>query len=895
VLHSWLSVRGFEKSEKAEVEEHYWEARKPVGPGVTAFVLACFFLSGTTGLMYEVLWTRMLILIFGATTFAVSTVLTVFMGGLALGSYVLGRRLDRTGNPLVVYGWLELLVGVYALAAPSLFQSFVPVYRWVWAAFAPRFVAFSLIRFLLVGCVLLVPTFLMGGTLPALSRFCARRADQIGADVGRLYATNTFGAVVGTFVTGFILLPGLGVRRCTFLASAVSMALGGVVMLVASTRAQPKRGPVAPEEEAVGAPLRQRRAAAVALISLAAAGFTGMAYEVAWSRTLALVIGSSVYAFTTMLTSFLVGIALGSAVATAWLRTQREARVEVLILLHVLIGLSAYCTTFLFGKLPYTFTVLFNEVGERSQGYLWAIDFGIAFAVMLPATVFSGAVFPIAIRVLGRDLSSVGTLVGKGYACNTIGAIVGSFCSGWLLIPTIGIMGTVLFSIAANLCAALAGALVFRSGARRFRAAVGLALPVLVAAVFVWHPSWNRLLMSSGMYKYAPEIGKLSPESFYKFTQGGYILRFYKEGITTTVTVAEEKAVPNMWLATNGKIDASSNADMPTQVLSGELPLLLARSPNDVLVVGFASGVTVGSVLQHPCKRVVAIEIEKAVIEASHLFSGVNHRPWGDRRLTIVENDARNYLLVTDEKFDVIISEPSNPWISGPSNLFTREFFEIGRSRLRHGGLFCQWLQLYGMSRPNLRALMRTFQGVFPHVMVFETIEQVDLVLVGSGLPLQVDYRELQRRMRRPSVRNDLARVGVKSAADLLSYFKIGTRALSRFAGEGPLNTDDNALIEFSAPKSLYLDTQELNDREIEQHADCVAEYLSGYGLTWRERSAVLINIARSCKEKGRKRAAERLLRACMKDAPNNRFKRLIDRLRRVLLEGGAAESGRGG
>jgi len=824
--------------------------------------MVCFFLSGATGLTYEVLWTRMLILIFGATTFAVSTVLTVFMGGLALGSYVLGRRLDRVANPLRVYGWLELLLGLYALAAPGLFRSFVPIYRWVWGTFEPTFFVFGLIRFALVGCVLLIPAFLMGGTLPALSRFCARRPDRVGSDVGRLYAINTFGAVLGTFSTGFCLLPWLGVSRCTLLASAINIALGcAVILLAAKDRGGlPVQNDAPKEPHGIGP--RVSGAQMIALLSLAAAGFTGMAYEVAWSRTLSLIIGSSVYAFTTMLTTFLVGIALGSFWASRWLRTRQRDHVESLVALHVLIGLSAYATTFLFGKLPYVFTVLFKSVGERSQAHLWAVNFGIAFAVMLPATVFSGAVFPVAIRVLGRELRSVGALVGKGYACNTTGAILGSFCSGWLLIPHIGIMKTVLFAIATNLCAALAGALALEGGRRGFRALVGAGAPIAIAAVILCQPSWNGLLMSSGMYKYAPELADVSPESFYKYTEGDYTLRFYKEGITTTVTVAEEKEIESLWLATNGKIDASSSADMPTQVLSAHLPLLLADRHESVLVVGFASGVTVGSVLQHAVNQVVAVEIEKAVVEASHFFAHVNHRPWDDARLTIVENDARNYLLATDERHDIIISEPSNPWISGPSNLFTREFFEIGRDRLAADGVFCQWLQLYGMSLPNLRALLRTFQSVFPHVAVFETIKQVDLILVGSAAPIDLDYGGLVRRMKRQRIRDDLARVDVHSAADLLSHFKMGAAAVRRFTGDGPLNTDDNALIEFSAPKTLHLDTQKSNDQEIERHADCVADYLSNHGASPQEQAAVLAKIAQSCKRRKRHGVANRILEA---------------------------------
>ncbi|MEW6358748.1 MAG: fused MFS/spermidine synthase [Planctomycetota bacterium] len=857
------------------------EEQHALHPALVTFVTTCFFVSGATGLMYEVLWTRMLILIFGATTFAISTVLTVFMAGLALGSYVLGRRLDRVEKPLQVYGILEILVGIYAFAAPFIFDCFIPLYRFCWVKFSPSFFTFSLIRFILAGGALLVPTFLMGGTLPALSRFCVRRTEQIGAGVGRLYALNTLGAVLGAFSTGFIFMPWLGTSRCILLASATNIILG--ILVVGAARFAAAGQPPFPSaaEEPSRASEFDERARVYALWALAVAGFAGMTYEVAWSRTLQLVIGSSVYAFTTMLTAFLVGIGVGSYACSRWLRS-REGRAETIMVLHILIGLSAYATTFLFGKLPYVFTVLFKVLGQRSQGYLWGINFGIAFLVMLPATLFSGAVFPIAVRVAGGG--GVGRSVGRAYACNTVGAILGAFCAGWLLIPHIGILSTILMAISLNLCIAFASALIVGHAAGHFRVKAAVCSLVIGAAAILWHPAWNRLLMSSGMYKYAERIKDISPESFYKFTEGSYILKFYKEGATATVTVAQDKGRDNLWLALDGKIDASSVSDMPTQVLNGHLPLLFAKKADSVLIVGFASGVTVGSVLRYPVKRVVSAEIESAVIEASYLFAHVNHRPWDDPRLKIVEADVRNYLLVTDETFDVIISEPSNPWIPGAANLFTKEFFTLGRSRLAPDGLFCQWVQLYGLAPSELRTVLRTFRQVFEYALVFETMEKTDLVIVGSRGPLSIDYQEIRRRtgldaaprakltamsgsvpdsiartMGITPVSADLARVDICSTADLLSYFKMGWKALPQFADVGPLNTDDNALIEFAAPKTLHWNTRDKNDDLLEKHADSVADYLVNYGATPADRAKVLLQLAEACTRRKCTSAAQRL------------------------------------
>ena len=354
--------------------------------------------------------------------------------------------------------------------------------------------------------------------------------------------------------------------------------------------------------------------------------------------------------------------------------------------------------------------------------------------------------------------------------------------------------------------------------------------------------------MSSGMYKYAGDLedGPITKRRFSQFVADDYDLKFYREGITTTVTVAQHKETGNVWMATNGKIDASSGPDMPTQVLSGHLPLLLARDPKDVLVVGFASGVTVGATTTHPVRKIVAVEIEPAVIEGSEFFREVNRDPLADKeRVELVLDDARNYLGVTDREFDVIISEPSNPWITGASSLFTQEYFTLGRSRLRPDGVFTQWLQLYGMATDDLRSLLATFCSVFPHVLIFETIETTDLLLVGSEQELKIDWEQVAMRQRRPAVAASLLTIEALDAARLLSYFLMGTREVRDLIGNAPLNTDDNGLIEFSSPKHLHADTQSRNERAIERALMTIQPYLANHGDTAESRAITLARIAK--------------------------------------------------
>ncbi len=795
---------------------------------VRAAVFLLFLLSGAVGLIYEVLWLRMLILIFGSTQFAVSTILTAFMAGLALGSFLFGRLIDRRGEPLRWYGYLEIGIGLYALLVPFLFDGLVPVYRWIWESFAPDFFVFSLLRFFFVLLVLILPTTLMGGTLPILSKFVTRRDDAIGLSVGSLYAVNTFGAVLGTAISGFVLIPVYGTQGTIGIAATLNLLVGlsalGLGMAARAARSPAVSGGAPP---AAAEPVERMPAEARLLLwVLGGSGFVAMMYEIAWTRVLALVIGSSVYAFTIMLTTFLVGLAVGAAVfARLADRLRGRFAVEGLIALLTGTAVAAFGTMLLFNELPYQFARLYHDV-RGHNALIFTLKYGIAFIVMLPPTLLLGGIFPLVVRACSPHLSRLGRSVGVVYSSNTIGTILGSFLSGFFLIPMVGIQNSLMLAILAD----LALALVLVWGATRAvrevtgwpmaRRLAGVGFLMLLGAGLAWaKPPWDTIVMNSGVYQYADDMEEpdLTPEGFQRFMVEGLDLKYYREGMTTSVMVVKEQSTGVYLLAVNGKIDASSEGDLPTQLLSGHIPMLLAPDPKTALVIGFASGITVGAVTQYPVDKVTAVEIEPAILEASHWFDDFNHRPLEDPRVRVVRNDGRNFLLVNDETFDVIISEPSNPWMTVASNLFTREFFQLGHRRLNPGGVFAQWLQLYGMSPDDLKALMRTFHSVFPHVLVFNTIEDADLILVGSDSPLRFDLDDLAARMENLSPMVDLRRVRVYTPEDLLSYFLFGTKEMARFTGKGPLNTDDNALIEFRAPKSLHYETRGANTAELRQ------------------------------------------------------------------------------
>jgi spermidine synthase len=774
------------------------EAR--VSPEVVRLLFVCFFLSGASGLVYEVVWLRWLVHLFGATTLAVATILTAFMGGLALGSWLGGRWAARAARPLRAYGVLELAIGGYALLLPAILELVVPALRFLGASETSSFASLSLARFGVAALLLLLPTACMGATLPLLAELAAPGLEQAGGRIGRLYAVNTAGAVLGTAVAGFLLLPTIGVIATNRLAVLLNVAVGLAAITAgwAVHGARARRAGL-PAAGVAGAALPGgRRAAVVALATVGASGAVAMVYEVAWTRALALVLGSSVYAFTVMLTTFLVGLAGGSFLAARRADRLTEPALS-LGAVQLAIGLAAFAGLALVGELPYLFLRLFELSGGR-HGLLLALEFLLTGALILVPALLSGAVFPVAVRFAADAAASPGRVVGRLYAINTVGAIVGSFAGGFLLLPTVGIRGTLLLAIGVDLAAALT-LFVAVPGRRRPRLAIAAVL-VLALVIPLVAPAWQPLTMSSGVAVYARSLSRLSRSEFHSRRQHPRLL-FYEEGLTTTVTVEDDGHTVS--LRVNGKTDASSGTDMSTQVLIGHLPVLFHPSPREVAVIGMGSGVTVGSVLRHPVRRVAVVELEPAVLRGARFFDDVNGRPLADPRSRVVVNDARNFMLLTGERFDVIVSEPSNPWMTGAASLFTTEFFALARERLAPAGVYGQWVQLYSLTPAVLRSIVGAFTAVFPHTVVLQT-SVADVLLVGSRAPLALDPDILARRMAMPGVGDDLRRVAVTEPLDVYARLLLDEEDVTRFARGARVNTDDNAYVEFTAPRTLYVD-----------------------------------------------------------------------------------------
>lgn len=778
--------------------------------GATAPYLAfgLFFLSGAAGLVYQVVWLRQLTLIFGATAYASSAVLSTFMGGLALGSYWAGRRADRwLRPPLQTYGLLELGIAAYATGIPWLLTTLTPLLGIAWRLGADRhFVLLALVKFLAIAVLILPATTLMGATLPVLSRVAAATSRSVGGGVGSLYAANTFGAVAGTVSAAFIALPWFGMSRTLSVNIALNAAVG-VVAWVAGRRA-----PALPAPEVSGepAPVSRSEAGSNSLVlAFAASGCAAMVLEVAWTRGIGLVLGSSVYAYASMLTAFLIGLASGAACAVRFLR-RRRATDPRLVLAMILGagGLFSFGTAYAIQSLPRLFAEIYFRFNPPAEGW-WLAQLGLSLIVMFPTTFVLGWVFPLVLEAAGGTRGGVAASVGRIYAANTLGTIVGAAAGGFLLVPLLGV-GTTLVSVAV-LQLALGAALA--PGARaRGRTAVTVAALAGALGCIALRPGWDVLLMNSGVYMNIQDFDREAGWSaFVRTVRKDSEIVLARDGLTASVLVARQPAAKNLYLAVNGKTDASSRVDLETQLMAGHIPLLLHPSPRDVLVVGLASGISVGAVAAHPVDRIRVVEVEAAMIDAARLFGPYNGNVLDDPRLAISVNDARNELQFNSSTYDVIISEPSNPWMTVASNCFTEDFFRIAKTRLRQGGVFGQWIQTYSLAPEQLRSIIAAFRQSFPQVVVFETLKGIDLLLVGSDRPLVLDTETLEVRMSELQVRLDLARVGARSAYDLVGMVQTGGSALEPVLAGARVNTDDNGYVEFAAPKALYLDTQDAN------------------------------------------------------------------------------------
>lgn len=764
-------------------------------------VLACFFLSGAAGLIYQVAWAKALGLIFGHTVYAVATVLAVFMGGLAAGSACIGRWGERYPNPVFLYSRLEFLAaatGALSLAGLSSVRS---LYEVVYPGVGGSQPLLLAVRFLGATAVLFIPTFLMGGTLPVLVRSLTRQSDELGARVSQLYWVNTLGAVVGTLFSGFVALPVFGLRVTIIFAAVLNFFAG----LIARWLATSSRVASNPEVErsmrpsAVGdSQQRSSNLSTFLLFLFAAVGGTAFAYEIAWTRLLATAIGSSTYAFTLMLATFLGGMVIGSAFFERFFARSVEISFGTFSWTQTSIGIAAVSSLMLFNWIQKISALVLRTTHETFSGLLLA-QFVTIGLTLFPLAVVFGFNFPTVIALL-RGTADADTgqseLTGKAYAANTVGAVVGSLVSGFWLIPWLGSFRVVAAAAGINLL--LAVVIEMRSPRRRVLSlAINLATLVIVFVAGSSSFFLNRSLLSLSVVLYgSSHHGHLTLSEIAAMDD----VVFAADGVNESIAVL--RSDNQVALRVNGKTDASTG-DARTQLLLGHLGTGFHPAPQRVLIIGFGSGMTASAVARYPgVKRIDCIEIEPAVIRAAAYLETLNRGVLNDPRVHVIFDDARNFLLTSREQYDLIISEPSNPWIAGVATLFTDEYYAAVRQRLAPGGILVQWVQAYSLSPGDLRMIFATLVPHFPEVTLWHA-EEPDLLLLCRTDVSPFQFGRLRLLWQNQPLRGDFAALDVHEPEGLVAYYLLDDAAVRKMAAGSVLNTDNRTLLEYHAPQTM--------------------------------------------------------------------------------------------
>ncbi len=807
-----------------------------------SLVYLCFFLSGFSGLVYEIVWSRLFAYTMGSSNLSIAVVVSVFMGGLAVGSFVGGRIAEVVRSPLRLYGFLVAGTGITGAAVPFLLMPIEALLTRVYRLHdgEPGHWVFTTAKALACAATIFLPTVFMGATLPALAQHLTRNVREVGASLGALYAANTFGAVAGTAAAGFFFLRWWGLGWTTGIAASVDLLVG--ILVLFKTRAETSRAtapaPVDPHASRKELPdignedaSRSRWIVLVCIAAYGVSGFANMCLQLGWTRALILSIGNSTYAFSVIVGIFIFGLAAGGWLAGLLAdRVRNPAALFGWLLLAT--AAAAGATIPWLGLLPAHFAwdlaALVNRGDFSFTSFLGAGAARTAL-VILPATVLMGMAFPLAGRIhsvatAGVATVKIGRAVGVVYAANTTGAIIGTALAGFVLVPLLGRIWALLYLAVGLSFAAGLAVLLLAPGERLWRrhSLVGAAVLLLSVLGYWTRPAeifgtgdgaprayWHPVILAKGSYMNIDLASRYPSARDYAIEQ---IRRweplYYRDGEAGSVAVLKRREDGHICLNISGKTDASAGGfsfDIQTQLLMGHLPLLAHAAPRRALNLGLGGGMSLGAMTTHPeVESIDLLELSPEVEEAARLyFARINQNALTNPKVRVVLGDGRNHLTHTAANYDVISSEPSNFWIAGLGNLFTEEFYRLVLQRLRPGGIACQWVYGYHLRLKDFKTALRTFLKVFPHVTVW-TNNYADTILLGTREPQVFDRARVSAALADPAVQAELTEIGIRAPEDLFRYFQCEGRVLDAWIGKGPINQDFHPVLEFQSPLGYY-------------------------------------------------------------------------------------------
>ncbi len=752
------------------------------------------FGSGACALIYQTVWLRQFRLIFGSSTAATAAVLAIFLGGLGAGGLLLGRYADRFQRPLLLYGALELTIAAWTAVTPLLLRGVEKLYFSLGGSLSLGMFGATLVRLLLAALVLAPATLLMGGTLPAATGAVETSADTRRTRFAAVYGLNTLGAVAGTLLSTFLLLETFGNRYTLWMACLANV----LIALIAITIGRPRVAPVVHADEVV----EETRRAPVLFVCIAAGivGFVFMMLELIWYRVLAPILGGSTFTFGLILGVALLGIGVGSCLFLVGKR-DRASSLRLFALTCAVEALLAILPFAIGDPIAVVASLLrsLRTIGFEGLIASWA---AITLFVVFPAALVSGIQFPVLVSLLGRGKRDVGEHVGLAYASNTAGSFIGSVATGFGLFPLVTVSGAwraaaVVLALLAVLAAILA--------ATRREPMGGTAAAVLVAIIAVTlsaspgpSPMWRHSPIGAGRVDMA-RWGPNEVRDFVNFRRRA--VTWQADGLESSVALSSEDGHA---LMVNGKSDGHARIDAGTQVMSGLLGAMLHPNPRRILVVGLGTGSTGGWLAKLPnLERVDIVEIEPAIVDAVPHFAPVNQSVHTNPKAHILIGDAREVLLSEGDQYDLIASEPSNPYRAGVASLFTTDFYRNVRRRLAPGGIFLQWMQAYEIDLDTLRTVYASYLAVFPNVTTWQT-QRGDLVLLGSNGEIPFDVERMKKLLEIEPYKSALQNTWrVDDVEGILAHYVCGTSTARTLARGARLNTDDKTVIEFGFARTV--------------------------------------------------------------------------------------------
>ena len=755
-----------------------------------------FFCSGVSALIYQVLWLRLLGLVFGVTTYAASTVWASFMAGLALGSLAAGRVADRVRRPLLWFGACELLIGVTALATPLALDTLQRVYVRVYPAlpaWLPLAVTLTLVRFLIAFAVLIVPTALMGATLPLVLKSSTFRTARLGERIALLYGTNTAGAIVGALTAGLYLIQVHGIRRTFFVAAGLNLLIGFGALIagrnVAASRPAAEeladRADAGAAEPAV--PLLDRRRLYLILGVFAVSGFASLALEVVWFRVLTLFLRPTVYGFALMLAAVLAGIAIGSYLVTPFL-DRRAKWIAILAGLELAIGVAAVISFDTLSQMSPVTVLVAPWLSRVMEEWLVYPTVGSLLAIF-PTTLLMGMAFPIGLRLWASGGKAhnraLAERIGVFYSVNLVGAIVGSVAAGFVLLPQFGSQSSLI----------ALGGITFVSGL------VLLSVSELRAPIRVIAGVAASIVFAMAVMRSVDPF-----EQFVNQRYRGQRILWQEEGVEATAVVLSTPG-GEVSLTVNGNHQASTGRGMVFVHRSiGHLPMLVHPEARDALVIGLGGGATAGAVALHDGVDVDVVELAGSVVRgARQLDSSINYGLFSRPNVRLHVDDGRNYMLLTRRKYDVVTADAILPIYAGSGNLYSQEYFRLVRNVLKPGGMVLQWV---AGTDAEYKTIARTFLSVFPEATAWRD----GTLLIGTAEPLRLRRRDFEWKLQSPGRAQAAQDLGTPTFEELLATYRAGPDELRAFVGPGPILTDNQPLVEYflSLPRDREVDLSSL-------------------------------------------------------------------------------------